>query len=106
MHPFGMTIPATVLQGSEIPEGLMNNPLYIYGVIQNDCRDVATSFSRCNPMYRISWPIRRTFFSKKCDLNSTCVHAPRVSIISKLINTRTAIIQHLYHEIVKFASKS
>jgi hypothetical protein len=31
---------------------------------------------------------------------------PRVSIISKLINTRTAIIQHLYREIVKFASKS
>jgi hypothetical protein len=25
MLPFGMTIPATVLQGSEIPEGLMNN---------------------------------------------------------------------------------
>jgi len=29
-----------------------------------------------------------------------------VSIISKLINTRTSIIQHLYREIVKFASKS
>ena len=23
--------------------------------------------------YRISWPIRRTFFPEKCDLNSTCV---------------------------------
>jgi len=23
--------------------------------------------------YCISWPIRRTFFPKKCDLNSTCV---------------------------------
>jgi hypothetical protein len=32
--------------------------------------------------------------------------APRVSIISKLINTRTSIVQHLYREIVKFASKS
>jgi len=34
MHPFGVTIPATVPQGSEIPEGLMNNPVcilvYIY----------------------------------------------------------------------------
>jgi len=23
--------------------------------------------------YHISWPIRRTFFPEKCDLNSTCV---------------------------------
>jgi len=32
MLPFGVTIPATVLQGSEIPEGLMNNPVYIVAV--------------------------------------------------------------------------
>jgi hypothetical protein len=30
MLPFGVTIPATVSQGSEIPEGLMNNPVYIF----------------------------------------------------------------------------
>jgi hypothetical protein len=30
MLPFGVTIPATVPQRSEIPEGLMNNPVYIY----------------------------------------------------------------------------
>jgi len=24
-------------------------------------------------MYRISWPIRHTFFPEKCDLNSTCI---------------------------------
>jgi hypothetical protein len=30
MLPFGMTIPATVPQGSEIPEGLMNNPVYVF----------------------------------------------------------------------------
>jgi hypothetical protein len=34
MLPFGVTIPATVPQGSEIPEGLKNNPVcvcvYIY----------------------------------------------------------------------------
>jgi hypothetical protein len=30
MLPFGVTIPATVPQGSEIPEGIMNNPVYIY----------------------------------------------------------------------------
>jgi hypothetical protein len=29
MLPFGVTIPATVPQGSEIPEGLMNNPVYM-----------------------------------------------------------------------------
>jgi hypothetical protein len=34
------------------------------------------------------------------------MYAPRVSIISKRINTRTSIIQHLYREIVKFAWKS
>ena len=28
MLPFGVTIPATVPQGSEIPEGLMNNPVH------------------------------------------------------------------------------
>jgi hypothetical protein len=28
MLPFGMTIPATVLQRSEIPEGLMNYPVF------------------------------------------------------------------------------
>jgi hypothetical protein len=27
MLPFGVTIPATVPQGSEFPEGLMNNPV-------------------------------------------------------------------------------
>jgi hypothetical protein len=36
MLPFGVTIPATVPQGSEIPEGLMNNPIYIYIYIYID----------------------------------------------------------------------
>jgi hypothetical protein len=30
MLPFGVTIPATVPQWSEIPEGLMNNPVFIF----------------------------------------------------------------------------
>ena len=30
MVPFGVTIPATVPQRSEFPEGLMNYPVYIY----------------------------------------------------------------------------
>jgi len=29
MLPFGVPIPATVPQVSEIPEGLMNNPVFI-----------------------------------------------------------------------------
>jgi hypothetical protein len=29
MLPFGVTIPATVPQGSEIPEGLMNNLVFV-----------------------------------------------------------------------------
>jgi hypothetical protein len=29
MLSFGVTIPATVPQGSEIPEGLMNNPVLL-----------------------------------------------------------------------------
>jgi len=28
MLPFGVNIPATVLQRSEIPDGLMNDPVY------------------------------------------------------------------------------
>ena len=34
MLPFGMTIPATVPQGSEIPEVLMNNPVHSFGLIR------------------------------------------------------------------------
>jgi hypothetical protein len=32
MLPFGVTIPATVPQGSEIPEGLTNNPVFLIAV--------------------------------------------------------------------------
>jgi hypothetical protein len=35
MLPFSVTIPATVPQGSEIPEGLMNNPVYIASFGEN-----------------------------------------------------------------------
>jgi hypothetical protein len=33
MLPFSVTIPATVPQASEIPEGLMNNPVYVQSTI-------------------------------------------------------------------------
>jgi hypothetical protein len=32
MLPFGVTIPATVPQWSEIPEGLMNYPVFVFGL--------------------------------------------------------------------------
>jgi hypothetical protein len=32
MLPFGVTIPATVPQGAEIPDGLMNNPVCSYTI--------------------------------------------------------------------------
>jgi hypothetical protein len=34
MLPFGVTIQATVPQGSEIPEGLMNNPVYVVSSVR------------------------------------------------------------------------
>jgi hypothetical protein len=57
-----------------------------------------------NLIYCISRPVRRTFFPEKCDLIRPASYAPRVSIISKLINTRTSII-HFYREIVKTTMK-
>jgi len=44
-------------------------------------------------------------FPENCDLNSTCVLCAEGNIISKLINTLTSIIQHLYREIVKTTMK-
>jgi len=46
MLPFGVTIPATVPQGSEIPEGLMNNPVYIKRLAPNEI------FSPSNKIHR------------------------------------------------------
>jgi hypothetical protein len=34
MLPFGVTISATLPQGSDIPEGLMNNPVYIVAIVK------------------------------------------------------------------------
>jgi hypothetical protein len=49
-------------------------------------------------MYYIPYFLARKthfFFPEKFDLNSTCILCAE-GIISKLINTRTSIIQHLY----------
>jgi hypothetical protein len=45
MLPFGVTIPATVPQGSEIPEGLKNNPVYLA---------INLSRARENPLFYIT----------------------------------------------------
>jgi hypothetical protein len=37
MLPFGVTIPATVPQSSEIPEGLMNYPVYTFYLLMMGC---------------------------------------------------------------------
>ena len=48
MLPFGVTIPATVPQGSEIPEGITNNPVYCLWMIW--CLfNVGTNFIFCSP---------------------------------------------------------
>jgi len=45
MLPFGVTIPATVPQRSEIPEGLMNYPVYIF--IKNCFLRYRNNISQC-----------------------------------------------------------
>jgi hypothetical protein len=53
--------------------------------------------------YRISRPIRRTFFLEKCDLNSTCVLCADGKYYFQTYNTRTSIIQHLYRGMILMA---
>jgi hypothetical protein len=43
MLPFGVTIPATVPQRSEIPEGLMNYPVFFQ--VSDICRSVQPTLS-------------------------------------------------------------
>ena len=49
MLPFGVTIPATVPQRSEIPEGLMNYPVYKVFVGS----EIALRLSSCSQKMRI-----------------------------------------------------
>ena len=58
-----------------------------------------------NINYHISRPIRRTFPPKNVTYIRPASYVPRVSIVSKLINTHTSIIQHIYREIVKTTMK-
>jgi hypothetical protein len=49
MLPFGLTIPATVPQGSEIPEGLMNNRVYKILLIHMCCAFAGL----CNKLHKM-----------------------------------------------------
>jgi hypothetical protein len=53
MLAFGVTIPATVPQGSEIPEGLMNNPVVL--------TRVHLAFGQCILMPEICQSVNETF---------------------------------------------
>ena len=54
MLPFGVTIPATVPQGSEIPEGLMNNPVYTacFTTLGYNCRRWFPRFCDQKSLYK------------------------------------------------------
>ena len=45
MLPFGVTIPATVPQGSEIPEGLMNNRVWLHVLLHEKHADTSLPLS-------------------------------------------------------------
>jgi len=82
-----------------------------YGCYRTVSEKTVMSKVHQNEECNVKFPLTRTvlpgpqdaiFFPEKCYLNS---YVPRVSIISKIINTRTSIIQHLYREIVKTTMK-
>jgi hypothetical protein len=62
MLPFGVTFPATVPQGSEIPKGLMNNPVYDVEKYTGKIRRVIVRIL-CRPIEFI-FPASRLFFSE------------------------------------------
>jgi hypothetical protein len=61
---FDVTIPTTVPQGSEIPEGLMNNAVYAFAEesIQVNCTVTTEKAAKHIVTSKISkWPHRETF---------------------------------------------
>jgi len=59
MLPFGVTIPATVPQESEISEGLMNNPVYIlHTAISRDWNSytVTMHFVKLKFLHTVDYP--------------------------------------------------
>jgi hypothetical protein len=59
MLPFGVTFPATVPQGSEIPEGLMNKPVldesFFYDNVVNDSSKKLSSRAHRNKIFKINY---------------------------------------------------
>jgi hypothetical protein len=65
MLPFGVTIPATVPQGSEIPEGLMNNPVYKYVNKQTNSKQQGYSGEASQQIVHISCKTKLHFSAHK-----------------------------------------
>jgi hypothetical protein len=60
MFPFGVTIPATVPQGSEIPEGLMNNRVHI---VAQTCSQIRTCYELLTHLWQTTYKIIRLYAS-------------------------------------------
>ena len=70
MLPFGVAILATVPQGSEIPEGLMNNPVYENCInrewqgqkpyVKFGIRAIAESVTACQSSIKLAVPLLNT----------------------------------------------
>jgi hypothetical protein len=74
MLPFGVTIPATVPQGSEIPEGLMNNPV-LFLEIKNIEGAFIASFPRQSYAYAYREPSHHEYGGK----NLLWIHFPTIT---------------------------
>ena len=104
-HPFKHTYSSLPLQFFKFDLGFTHKTCP-FSSVQSSCYPYFHTHNRVNRNsaththltrnYRISRPIRRNFFPKKCDLNSICVLCTENKYYSKLINT--SIIQHLYRE--------
>jgi len=93
MLPFGVTIPATVPQGSEIPEGLMNNPVYgnISVFLVGDLTSKVRSKGICN--------------LKVKNVAKISVYAPKYTQVPALRNLETVMnLNRLYQSISQLVS--
>jgi len=80
MLPFGVTIPATVPQGSEILEGLMNNPVdikkYAFMWTQNENSYPLNAENFVTSWATISFSNRNLFHSINKNLINWTLHFP------------------------------
>jgi len=85
MLPFGVTIPATVPQGSEIPEGLMNNPVLL-GLLFVVLRSILVLV-----VVESRWT-RLTVFKNSVVCSNLASHCPGV-IFGSLIKVKVTFLQ-------------